>query len=75
MELSPAWARKGSRALWPECLHMDQKEESVSIALGGLCAMKLKHQKVGFHVFVQKVCAQCINRLKLGIFSPGTPGF
>lgn len=47
---------------------MDEKGESVSIALGGLCAMKLKHQKVGFHVSVQKVCAQCINRLKLGLF-------
>lgn len=63
----PAWASKGSSVLWPKCLHMDEKEESVSIALGGLCAMKLKHQKVGFHVFVQKVCAQFINRLKLDI--------
>lgn len=47
---------------------MDEKEESVSIAVGGLCAMKLKHQKIGFHVSVQKVCAQCINRLKLDLF-------
>lgn len=56
MELSPAWARKGSSALWPECLHMDGREESVSTALGGLCAMKLKHQKVGFHVCTEGLC-------------------
>lgn len=74
MEFSPALARKGSSALWPECLHMDEKEESVSIAMGGLCAMKLKHQKVISCVSCVEGLCPAHKQIKTGcIFSPGTP--
>lgn len=45
---------------------MGEKEESVSVAMGRLHAMKLKYQKVG----ISYVCVEglCINRLKLEVF-------